>query len=139
MLGAWLLHATLVAQVTWPDRSLIKGSGPRTYIVAAGKACWIPSAETFNAMGLDWNAIRTISDADLNRIPKSPLLLKGTGPEVYLVEGASRQRIPTADIFAAMGLDLGAILEIGNAQLRAIPEGAPIDRPRGPIPRRHRT
>ena len=102
--------------------------------MAAGEACWIPSAETFNAMGLDWNAIRTISDADLNRIPKSPLLLKGTGPEVYLVEGASRQRIPTADIFAAMGLDLGAILEIGNAQLRAIPEGAPIDRPRRPIP-----
>ena len=78
--------------------------------------------------------IRTISDADLNRIPKSPLLLKGTGPEVYLVEGASRQRIPTRTLFAAMGLDLGAILEIGNAQLSGIPEGAPIDRPRGPIP-----
>ena len=51
------------------DGALVTGSGPEVYIIQAGQRRWIPNPETFNALGLNWNAIQRISDADLNAIP----------------------------------------------------------------------
>ena len=51
---------------------LVKGSSPEVFLLEKGKRRWIPDEATFNAMGLDWQAVREISDEDLNSIPRGP-------------------------------------------------------------------
>lgn len=39
-----------------------------------GQRRYIPDAATFNAMGLDWNKVKGITDAELNAVPAGPPL-----------------------------------------------------------------
>jgi len=48
---------------------LLKGSSVDIYIIEAGKRRHIPNPATFNAMGLDWNAVFKVDDVSLNSIP----------------------------------------------------------------------
>lgn len=62
---------TLVWEVPLDPRDglLIKGSGNPIYIIQGGQRRHIPNPDTFNKMGLDWNAVLAISDNVLNTIP----------------------------------------------------------------------
>jgi hypothetical protein len=48
---------------------LLKGSSIDIYIIEAGSRRHIPNPATFNAMGLDWNAVFKVDDVSLNSIP----------------------------------------------------------------------
>lgn len=52
------------------DGTLLKGSGPAIYRMQDCQRRWITSPEVFNSLGLDWAAIQTISDRELDAIPR---------------------------------------------------------------------
>ncbi|MBZ5523583.1 MAG: hypothetical protein LAP21_15220 [Acidobacteriia bacterium] len=58
--------------VSYPDGTLIKGSGDPVSLISGGMRRWIPDPATFNAMGFSWGAIQTVSDAVYNSIPAGP-------------------------------------------------------------------
>src|ERR1035437_1915571 len=58
------------------NNELFKGRGEDIYIVIDHKACWIPNKEVFNAMGLDWNAVRRIDEDRLKRMETGSLIFR---------------------------------------------------------------
>ena len=117
--------------VKMKDGSLFKGSYDRVYLMERGERRWIPDPQTFNCLELDWNAVQTITDADLNSIPpgldlpsraEGPLL-KGNDPAVFKMEGCQRRFIPSAEIFDALGPEWDAIQTISDRDLDAIQRG----------------
>jgi hypothetical protein len=59
----------------YAEDALLKGpSRPHVYIIRGGRRHHVASPEVFNAMGLDWSAIRTIPDGFLALIPEGPAI-----------------------------------------------------------------
>ena len=54
---------------SFPDGTLIKGSGPDIYLIQNGVKRLIPDTETFNAMGLNWNNVTNVDNQKLGNIP----------------------------------------------------------------------
>lgn len=52
--------------------TLLKGSGPAVFLMQDCQRRWITSEEVFNSLGLDWTAIQTVPDKDLDVIPRGP-------------------------------------------------------------------
>jgi hypothetical protein len=119
---------------TFPDETLLKASGPEIDRIEGGARRWIPDPPTFNCMGLNWGAVKTISDTEWGRIPKGApypsradnTLLQASDPKVYVMTGCYRHWIPDPDTFNARGYNWGAIQHVSDADLAAIPEGKQI-------------
>src|SRR3712207_5076022 len=58
-----------VAREPLPDGTVIKGSGPETYLIEGGLKRLFPDRETFAALGYTDADVRTIPDEDLARVP----------------------------------------------------------------------
>jgi hypothetical protein len=120
--------------VSYPDGTLLKASGPQIDLIQGHERRWIPDPPTFNYMGLDWNAVQTISDANWNAIPVGPplpsrsdgTLLKDSNPPVYVMQVGERRWIPDPATFNALGYNWGAIQYVLDADLNAIPLGPQI-------------
>jgi hypothetical protein len=52
--------------------TLLKGSGPAVFMMENCERRWVTSPEVFNSLGLDWAAIQTVLDRDLDLIPRGP-------------------------------------------------------------------
>src|SRR5438876_262417 len=119
---------------TYPDGTLLKASGPEVARMEGGQRRWIPDPATFTCMGLDWGAIQTIADSVWNQIPQGApypsradtTLLQGSGPQVYVMAACQRHWIPDAETFNAHGYNWSAIVHVSDADLTAIPVGAPL-------------
>lgn len=59
-----------VLPTSYPDGTLLKGSGVNVYVIEKGVRRFIPDERTFNSMGYNWNAIKVIPDSDLSSIPQ---------------------------------------------------------------------
>ncbi len=96
---------------TYADGTLLKASGPEIDRMEGGQRRWIPDPPTFNCMGLNWGAVKTISDSEWSQIPKGApypsradgTLLQGSGPQVYVMTTCQRHWIPDPDTFNALG------------------------------------
>jgi hypothetical protein len=55
--------------MSFPNGTLIKGSGPDVYLIENGVRRLIPDMETFNTMGLNWNNVTNVDDQKLGNIP----------------------------------------------------------------------
>jgi hypothetical protein len=116
---------------TYPDGTLLKASGPQVDQMQGGQRRWIPDPPTFNCMGLDWNAIRTIVDSEWSQIPQGApypsqadgALLKGSGPQVYVMASCLRRWIPDPDTFNSLGYNWNVVQQVSDADLTAIVEG----------------
>jgi len=117
-----------------PKADLIKASGPEVYVLENGVRRWIPNPEVFEHFRYKWTNVKRISDIalrayiqgdDLDKYDDYPegTLLKGSGPEVYLIELGKRRWIPNPAIFE--GLDFGwkYIYDIDNDDLDDIKQG----------------
>lgn len=103
---------------------LVKGSGPKVYLVAAGKRRWITTEKVFVGLGYPWSSIRVIFDSTLNGLVEGePIssayghvdgtLIKYTGnPKIYVVEGGKRRWISSEDVFRRRGYRWENILVI---------------------------
>lgn len=117
---------------TYPNGSLLKAQ-VEVDLVQNGQRRWIPDPETFNCMGLDWRAIKQIPVADWDAIPAGPAfpsrrdgtVLIRSDYKAYLMQVCQRRWIPdppTLEMFG--GWQAGKTVQ--DADLKAIPEGAPI-------------
>jgi hypothetical protein len=53
----------------WPDGTLLGARTGAIYLIEGGVRRWIPDPETFNALGLSWERVNTISDTEMNLVP----------------------------------------------------------------------
>lgn len=135
ILGIGAFPSQVFAQ-TWPlpDGTLIKASGPEVDRMQSGYRRWIPNPTTFSCMGLDWNMVQTIPDSIWREIPAgraypsrtNGTLLQGSSPAVYVMDNCQRRWIPDAATFDADGYKWSDIQHIADADLQAIPQGAPL-------------
>ena len=119
---------------TYADGTLLKASGPEIDRMEGSQRRWIPDPPTFNCMGLNWGAVKTISDSEWSQIPKGApypsradgTLLQGSGPQVYVMTTCQRHWIPDPDTFNALGYNWSAIQRVADTDLTAIPVGAQL-------------
>jgi hypothetical protein len=58
-------------------------------------------------------------------------LIKGSGPDIYLIENGVRRLIPDMETFKAMGFNWGSVINIDDQKLGDVPLGAPVPYKRG--------
>jgi len=121
----------LAEQDYLPKSSLIKGSGPKVYVLENRVKRWIPSAEIFESLGYNWNNINIISDTLLGYYPDGKnlskydnypngTLLKGSGPEIYLIENGERRWITGPEVMEKYQLEWRNIIRIDDDKLDRI-------------------
>jgi len=132
---------------SYPNGTLIRGSGPEAYVVLDNYRYWIPNEATFYALGYRASNIRVLSDDYLNvipegdalpsvappplfggplRYPNGTLVQSKSSPDVYVVLNNSRHRIPDPATFEAMNYNWSNIRLLDGNQLDYIPERAPF-------------
>ena len=119
------------------DGTLMRGSGPEVFVLENGLKRWIINPEVFGGLNYDWARILSVSDDTLAEYPAGQelksssrfpegALLKGAGPEVYLVEKGRRRWIPNPTTFDNLGLRLENIIRVSDQRLKKISQGQPL-------------
>ncbi|MEA2113546.1 MAG: hypothetical protein U9P63_02725 [Patescibacteria group bacterium] len=117
-----------------PKVDLIKGSAPEVYLLAGGIKRWIPNPEIFNLFNYSWNNIKVFSDSVVESYPQGGdwdkyddypdgSLLRGSGPEVYLIELGKKRWIPNPRIFTESGFGWKYIVSVDNDILDDFDDG----------------
>jgi len=87
----------------YPDGSLIRGEGPKVYLIEAGKKRWIPNPQIFEAKGFRWEKIIKVNDYTLRNISRGADIVlekENLRPSTFIIEGPCRpgqDKIPTID------------------------------------------
>jgi len=127
-----------VTLYNYPDGTLLRGSTGTVYVVQGGIKRGIPNATTLEALGFDWSDVLTIPDSVLGSLPSGePLLdvladgnlLRGTGPEVYVMQGGARRHITSPAALSGCGYDWDAVRVIPDFRLDRIPSGGALSGP----------
>ena len=121
-----------------PNGTLLKGSGPKVYLIENGTKRWITDATIFIASGYDWNNIITISESELNiyshgeniyansNVNLNGTLLKSSGPKVYLIKNGIKRWITSESVFINNGYNWNDIITISESELNIYPHGGNI-------------
>lgn len=119
--------------------SVIKGYSPKVYLIENSKKRWITTAEIFISKGYNWNDIISVADEELGLYPDGEdisisyslkpngSLIKGSRPEVYLIENNSKRWITNANVFISNGYKWEDIIIVENYELNAYPNGKNIE------------
>ena len=140
-----LLRLTGVSQVATPvelvryaegaplpafdNGSLVRSAHGPVYVLQGNRRVWIPSLEALIAGGYRWEQVQTVSDRVMRSLAldsQEGYLVKGSGAEVYLIEGGKRRWVTTAAAFASRGYRWDQVHFVSDMDLEAIPLGAPI-------------
>jgi hypothetical protein len=115
---------------------LLRGSGgPEVYVMQGGLKRHIPNSPTFNGRGYSFGNVDAvhatyigaiITGAPVLDILSDGHLLKGPGPEVYVMQNGTRRHIVSEAVFAACGYSWAAIHGVASYDLPLIPQGAPL-------------
>jgi hypothetical protein len=116
------------------ELDLVKGSGPRVYIVLAGRLHWVQDPESLGYVG-GWGRVQVLPDAVLAATPEDPqplpLLHEGTivrAPDadpVYLLRGQAKHWVQCPQDLAELN---GAVQPLAGPVIANIPDAAPISR-----------
>src|SRR3990172_4723410 len=119
----------------YPDGTLLKGSGSQVFVIRGGLKRNVPNPATFAANGLNWSAILTIPDSILDALPAGqPLLdviangnlLKGTGQEVYVMDGGLKRHVADPGVLDSCHYGWDAVYTIHDSLLTPIPTGGQL-------------
>jgi hypothetical protein len=119
-----------------PSGTLLRGSAPDVFITQKGLKRHVVSLQNFIARGFAWSDVEDVSDSLLNSIPTGqPLLdaladgnlLKGSAPDVYVMEGGQKRHAVSKEVFLACGYYWDAIFTVPDSLMDAIPTGPPLD------------
>ena len=98
----------------------------------------VTSPTVLSDCGYGWDAVRLIPNVSLNAIatgaplsgppcphvlPPDGTLIRGSGPEVYVMEGGLKRHVPDLATFAGMGFLWGNVNLLPDSVLSAIPSG----------------
>lgn len=139
MVWAFPMHAAERTRTLF-DGTLIKGSGPRVYVVENGERRWIQTERDFIGLGYRWSMLKTINDDDLLLYPRGEAvtleggwpdytLLKGSAPPIYIVAAGKRRWAKNTTSILGSKLDLANLLHVSNAAIARIPQGDPLTVP----------
>jgi len=113
-----------------PDKALIKDPNGRVFYIEGGRKHWVTSGGLFTALGFQWknvkakdaNYIASILDG-ANKTYPNGVLLKGSGPAVYLIENGQKRPFLSDKIFAGLGYKNVKIINAADEELILYPEG----------------
>jgi hypothetical protein len=106
-----------------------------------GRKRHVISPTVLTYCGYGWDAVYLVPDSILNPIlaggpisgppcphvlPPEGFLVRGSGPEVYVMEGGLKRHIPDLATFAAMGFLWGNVDLVPDSVLNSIPTGDPL-------------
>ena len=57
-------------------------------------------------------------------------LIKGSGPDIYVIENGVRRLIPSMETFNAMGFNWGSVINVDDQKLGSLPMGIPFPKKR---------
>ncbi len=112
----------------YEDGTLIKAKDPEVYVMYDRRKWHIPDPESFNIMGYDWGKVQNIEEDSLRNIPigyqlprlRNGMLIRGTGPEVYVIEYKRKHHIPDRETFESKGYKRSDIIKIPDWVLEQI-------------------
>jgi hypothetical protein len=125
-----------------PDGLLLKGSSDAIYVAQGSLKRHIPNAVSLEAYGHQRGNVERIADSKLAGIPTgAPLLdvladgnlLRGSGSEIYVMEGGAKRRLTSTGVMDGCRYGGDAVHVISDALLGAIPSGVGLSGP--PCPR----
>lgn len=118
-----------------PEESLIRGSGPDVYLFRLGLRRHVVDLNNFLARGYSFSSVRAISDGLLNAIPVgNPLLdlfatgalVKGTAPDVYVMQDGKKRHAVNATVFGGCGYGFDSVVAVPDSVLTSISTGTPL-------------
>jgi len=80
----------------YPEGSLVKGSGPKVYLIELGEKRWIPSPRVFEGNNFGWKYIINIDDDDLDDIDLGENLTLSESnryPETTILSGPTQGEV----------------------------------------------
>ncbi|NIQ77715.1 MAG: sulfatase-like hydrolase/transferase [Anaerolineae bacterium] len=121
-----------------PDGTLLKGSSDAIYVAQGSLKRRIPNAVSLEAYGHQLENVEGIADSKLDGIPTgAPLLdvladgnlLRGSGSEIYVMEGGAKRRLTGAGVMGPCHYGGDAVHVISDGLLEAIPSGVGLSGP----------
>jgi len=115
----------------YPNGTLVKSpTRDGIYLIEEGKRRPIFSEQLFNLNKLNWSKVEILSDRDLASYSlASPLLypekslIRGEGPEIYLIENGKRRHISSAVVFEKAGFNWDNVIKVNQQELLSHPSG----------------
>jgi hypothetical protein len=129
----------------YDDGMLIKGSGPKVWVIADGKRRHVADPVAFERLGYDWRNLITIPDADVMQYeesdelggdaqaPEGALLRVDGDPKVYRIEGGRRKHVPNPDVFDAQRLRWSHVQIVKTDVVDELPVGDELNYPDGTV------
>lgn len=118
-----------------PNGTLIKGSGPRIYLVQEGKKLPFGSTGALTSRYPKTLPVQ-LSDEQLKLYPDGPpigyrdgTMLTYPGPAVWLISDGQRRRFASADALNHSGYPRAQMRKVTRAEVELHPEGPPIKVP----------
>lgn len=123
-----------------PDGTLVKTSGnEKVYLIENGQKKWIVDSATFVSRGYKWSDILIISETELKIYSEGvnikmdvaiadKTLIKGAGPEIYLIENSQRRWIKDEYTFSSYGFDWKQVVTLTNQELLQYAEGETLSK-----------
>ena len=127
---------TPVGKKFLPNGTLVKtADDERIYLIDSSRKRWITDSVTFVARGYDWGDVMIVSKTALgiywdgenisngNGLVLEGSLVKGSGPEIYLIEDGRRRWIKDERAFAYYGFDWSEVAQVNDQEFFQYAEG----------------
>lgn len=136
-----MLRQRELMQRSLPDGVLLKGASTAVYFVQNGQKRHIVDSFSFYFYKLKWECVAGIDDRILALLPTgtpiqasglfekySPgtLLVKGTGPAIYLWDNGKLHAFTTANIFERLGYHISNVVIVPDPIIKGLPKDTPI-------------
>jgi hypothetical protein len=123
---------------SYPDGTLVKGSGSSIYVMSNSVRRHVPNAFTFGVRGYDWAKVIVISDTILAALPlgnplpnaaaDGNLYLGGSGT-VWAMQNGMRRPVASPAVMDACTYRWDAIKAVPDALLSGVPIGSTLSSP----------
>lgn len=126
---------TTIPAVVVRDGLLLK-TGPDIFLVENGHKRHIINLDAFTEKGFHWDKVQQVDQAVINSLPDGPpisVLLKGSGPEIYLLDRGRKRHIQTLKDFEQARFLWEDVRFVSDTELRRLPDGLPVP-PLTPVP-----
>lgn len=121
------LAAGNVAGSGLPNGTVFNVPGaPELYLSINGYAAHIPSMRVYQCMGLEKNRSAKVSQHQLNAMPKTAFLIRGSDRRIYRVDGEIKRHVPNLKVFRKKGFNEGQVIDTSDRAVACIAEGPPL-------------